>query len=129
MKVVKVVGAVIENENGNILVTQRGYGEFKGLWEFPGGKIKENEKPKDALIREIKEELDADIIIKRYVTSVHWKYPNFYLHMKLYLCKLISKTVVLKEHLNCKWVDISKLRKINFLPADKSILNKLLSDN
>ncbi|OWT33617.1 DNA mismatch repair protein MutT [Methanobrevibacter sp. 87.7] len=123
MKELHVVAAIIKKDN-KILATQRGYGEFKGQWEFPGGKIKENETKEEALIREIKEELNADISIDKFVTDVEYQYPDFYLYMSCYLCTSKSK-IELLEHMNAKWLNKDELNSVNWLPADIKVVEYL----
>ena len=130
MKEIEVVAAVIKKEN-KILATQRGYGEFKGKWEFPGGKIEQGEDQKNALIREIKEELNADINVLDYITTVEYDYPTFHLKMHTYLCELksniefVSRNENELEHDNMIWSEINDLDNIDWLPADILILDKL----
>lgn len=124
---IEVVAAVIV-KNGNILATQRGYGEFKGKWEFPGGKIKEGEFQEEALIREIKEELNADIDVNDYLTTVNYDYPNFHLTMHTYICGLKNNVEFVYhndnelEHDNMIWLDKEDLDHLDWLPADISII-------
>lgn len=122
MKTVNVAAAVIEKDR-KILATQRGYGDFKGGWEFPGGKIEPGETPEAALIREIREELRADITIEKFLTTVEYDYENFHLSMKCYLCHLKSNTFVLTEHLGSRWLDKNELDEVAWLPADIEVLN------
>lgn len=122
MKTIEVVAAIIKKDN-LIFAAKRGYGEFKNMWEFPGGKIKDNETKEDALIREIKEELNADIIIKKYLTTIEYQYPEFYLKMHCYLCTLKNDNIELLEHLEFKWLDYNNLDSIKWLPADQMLIN------
>ena len=128
MKVIEVVAALIEKDNC-VLATQRGYGEFKGMWEFPGGKIEENETREEALKREIKEEMNADIDVKDYLTTIEYDYPNFHLIMHTYLCELINDLKFVYhnekelEHENMIWVEKDELNHIDFLPADIEVVN------
>ena len=122
-EIVEVSAAVIVKD-GNILATQRGYGEFKGKWEFPGGKIKKGEFEEDALIREIKEELNADINVIDYLTTVRYEYPKFYLIMHTYICTLKNNVEFVYhngkelEHDNMVWLDKHDLDHLDWLPAD-----------
>ncbi len=129
MKTIKVVAAVIKakNEEGIpvILATQRGYGEFKGGWEFPGGKIEAGETPQEALRREIKEELDAEIRVGEYIHTVEYDYPTFHLSMDCFWCELIGGRFVLKEHEAAKWVKTDVLDEVRWLPADALLIDKI----
>ena len=124
MKNVKVVAAIIL-DNNKIFATQRGYGEFKDGWEFPGGKIEPGETPQKALIREIIEELDTTIQVNELVDIVEYDYPKFHLTMHCFLCKLVSGDLVLKEHQDAKWLDKNELDSIAWLPADLGLIEKL----
>ena len=128
MKTIKVVAAVIQrhkNDKKEIFVTQRGYGEFAGGWEFPGVKIEEGETPQEALIREIKEELDADILVGDLIDVVEYDYPNFHLSMNCYWCELKSEHVELKEHEDAKWLVREELTTVDWLPADITLIKKI----
>ena len=122
------VSAAVIVKDGNILATQRGYGEFKGKWEFPGGKIKKGETWEEALKREIKEELDADINVVDYLTTVNYDYPNFHLIMHTYICTLkndlhfVYHSDTELEHDNMVWLDKEDLDHIDWLPADINII-------
>ena len=122
MKVVKVVAAVIAEE-GRIFATQRGYGEFKDGWEFPGGKIEEGETPKQALVREIQEELDTEVEVGDLLGTVEYDYPKFHLSMQCFLCKIKSGSLNLKEHEAARWLAEDELDSVEWLPADIEVLD------
>lgn len=124
MKVIEVVAAIIFNKD-KIFATQRGYGEFKDWWEFPGGKIEKNEAKQDALKREIKEELDVDIDIEDFITTVEYDYPNFHLIMHCFKCLLINGYPKLLEHEDSKWVDKKNISDLKWLPADLALIDIL----
>lgn len=124
MKTVKVVAAVII-EGNRVFATQRGYGEFKGGWEFPGGKIEAGESPEEALVREIKEELDADIIVGDFLRKVEYDYPTFHLSMCCYLSQLKSDKMVLKEHEAAAWLKKTELDTVEWLPADLDVVSDI----
>ena len=121
MKTVKVVAAIIIHEN-KIFATQRGYGEFKDGWEFPGGKIEPGETPQEALVREIKEELDIEIEVKDFLETVEYDYPEFHLSMDCFFCAISSGDLVLKEHEAAKWLTVETLDSVDWLPADKGLI-------
>lgn len=121
LKTIQVAAAVIKDDN-KILATQRGYGEFKGGWEFPGGKIEPGETPEAALIREIKEELTATITIDEYLGTVEYDYPNFHLSMRTYRCKIAAGQITLLEHEAFKWLSLEQIESVAWLPADKDII-------
>ena len=121
MKTVKVVAAIIIHEN-KIFATQRGYGEFKDGWEFPGGKIEPGETPQEALVREIKEELDIEIEVKDFLETVEYDYPEFHLSMDCFFCVIRSGELVLKEHEAAKWLTVETLDSVDWLPADKGLV-------
>ena len=124
------VSAAIIIKNGNVLAAQRGYGEFKGKWEFPGGKIQDGELYEDALKREIKEELNADINIMDYLTTVYYEYPEFNLVMHTFLCSLINDIEFMYhndfelEHDNLVWLEHEDLDHIDWLPADIEVVKE-----
>lgn len=124
MKVIKVVAAIIIDDN-KVFATQRGYGDFKGGWEFPGGKVEANETPEDALKREIMEELNVSIDIKEFLHTVEYDYPKFHLTMHCFLCELTSEHVVLLEHEAAKWLSPEELDSVDWLPADKGLIEKI----
>ena len=124
MKTIDVVAAVIIND-GKILATQRGYGQWKDWWEFPGGKIEQGESPEDALKREILEELNAEIAIEKYLCTVEYDYPEFHLSMRCYICNLLSDCVELKEHEGSKWLVPDELKCVRWLPADETVIDLL----
>ena len=121
MKTVKVVAAIIIHEN-KIFATQRGYGEFKDGWEFPGGKIEPGETSQEALVREIKEELDIEIEVKDFLETVEYDYPEFHLSMDCFFCSIRSGDLVLKEHEAAKWLTVETLDSVDWLPADKGLV-------
>lgn len=124
MKTVKVVAAIIKDED-KIFATQRGYGEFKDGWEFPGGKIEEGETPQQALVREIKEELDTDIIVEDFVMTIEYDYPKFHLSMDCFMCSIAAGRLVLKEHEAAKWLKKDELDSVEWLPADLVVIEKI----
>ena len=129
MKTIRVVAAVIKavNENNEpiIFATQRGYGEFKGGWEFPGGKIETGETPKEALKREIMEELDMEISVGELIDTIEYDYPEFHLSMDCFWCEMVSGDLVLKEHEAAKWLEKEMLYSVDWLPADVRLIEKI----
>lgn len=125
MKQIEVVAAIIHDNKGRIFVTQRGYGEYKDWWEFPGGKMEAGETPEEALKREIWEELETRIVVERFVETVKWDYPAFHLTMHCYLCHVESGHLELKEHEAAKWLRKDELESVNWLPADWDLVRKL----
>ena len=124
MKTVRVVAAVI-CEGGRIFATQRGYGPYKDQWEFPGGKIEEGETPEEALVREIREELDTSIRVGEKLKQIEYDYPDFHLSMGCYSCTVISGHLTLMEHENAKWLRPDELDSVNWLPADRDLITLL----
>lgn len=130
MKEINVAAAIIVRKlNGKteILATERGYGDLKGGWEFPGGKLQLGEDSIDALKREIKEELDADITVDEYFDSIDYEYPTFKIHMDCFLCRLNSN-IVLLEHDDAKWLKKDNVFSVDWLPADEPIVEKLVKE-
>lgn len=129
MKTIRVVAAVIKavNENNKpiIFATQRGYGEFKGGWEFPGGKIEAGETPKEALKREIMEELDTEISVGELIDTIEYDYPEFHISMDCFWCEMVSGDLVMKEHEAAKWLDKEMLYSVGWLPADVLLIEKI----
>ena len=125
MNQIKVVAAIIHDTQSRIFATQRGYGEWKDYWEFPGGKMEPGESPEEALRHEIWEELETRIVVERFVQTVEYDYPKFHLTMHCYWCRIESGSLTLKEHEAAKWLSIDQLDSVNWLPADKLVLDKL----
>ena len=129
MKTIRVVAAVIKASDDKaepiIFATQRGYGEFKGGWEFPGGKIEAGETPQEALKREIKEELDTEISVGEFIDTIEYDYPTFHLSMDCFWCQIVSGDLVLKEHEAAKWLTKDKLDSVDWLPADITLIDKI----
>lgn len=129
MKTVRVVAAVIKSTNENkepiIFATQRGYGDFKGGWEFPGGKIEEGETPEQALKREIMEELDTEISVGELIDTIEYDYPQFHLSMDCFWCEIVSGNLVLKEHEAARWLTKKQLNDVKWLPADVTLIEKI----
>ncbi len=126
MKQISVVAAVITDERGQVLATQRGYGEYKDWWEFPGGKIEPGESPEEALRREIREELDADIVVGDLLVTVEHDYETFHLTMRCYLCHLAHEGLTLLEHEAARWLGRDRLGSVRWLPADVKVVRALL---
>ena len=127
MKNISVVAAIIIKEN-KIFATQRGYGEFKDWWEFPGGKIESGETPEEALKREIIEELDTEISVDKYLTTVDYDYPSFHLNMRCYICHIIKGKLELLEAEQAKWLTTKDIDTVNWLPADEIILREIVKN-
>lgn len=124
MKEIKVVAAIIQKEN-KILATKRGYGEFINMWEFPGGKIESGETKEQALVREIKEELNIEINVDKFAIDIEYQYPNFYLFMSCFMCSIKEGSIELLEHNDGKWITKEELNTLNCLPADIDAVNYL----
>lgn len=129
MKTIRVVAAIIKatNKEGEpiIFATQRGYGDFKGGWEFPGGKIEDGETPEEALVREIKEELDTEIVVGELIDTIEYDYPTFHLSMDCFWAEIVSGDLVLKEHEAAKWLRMEELDSVDWLPADITLVEKI----
>ena len=129
MKKIRVVAAVMKDKNDKnepiIFATQRGYGEFKGGWEFPGGKIEEGETPQEALKREIKEELDTEISVMDLIDTIEYEYPTFHLSMDCFWCRIESGDLILREHEAAKWLTKDNLDSVEWLPADITLIDKI----
>ena len=124
MKKIEVVAAIIHRD-GAYFATQRGYGEFEGMWEFPGGKIEEGETAEFALKREIQEELGIDITIDNFLCTIEYDYPSFHLTMHCYLCGIKFGEIELREHKSARWLTTETLDSVKWLPADKEVIDKL----
>lgn len=127
MRIMEVVASIIHDDEGRIFSTQRGYGEWKDWWEFPGGKMEPGETPEMALKREIREELSAEISVENHFCTVEYDYPLFHLIMHCYFCSLMENTIHLNEHKAAKWLTKDEWDNVNWLPADKQIIEKLKS--
>ena len=127
MKQIEVVAAIIHDAEGRIFATQRGYGEWKDYWEFPGGKMEPGETTGEALMREIWEELETRIKVEWLVQTVEWDYPAFHLTMHCYLCHVESGHLELKEHEAAKWLRKDELESVNWLPADKIVVEEMIA--
>lgn len=129
MKTIRVVAAIIKatNEAGETIIfaTQRGYGDFKGGWEFPGGKIEEGETPQEALVREIREELETEIVVGELIDTIEYDYPTFHLSMDCFWAAIVSGDLVLKEHEAAKWLTCEELDSVEWLPADITLIEKI----
>ena len=121
MKHIEVVAAIIR-KGDKIFATQRGYGDWKDWWEFPGGKMEPGETPEEALVREIREELSADISVEEFLTTVEYDYPAFHLTMHCYLCTLLDEAMHLNEHEAARWLSKAELRSVKWLPADLEVV-------
>ena len=129
MKSINVVAAILHRNSDEfgeqIFTTQRGYGEFKDGWEFPGGKIEPNETPESAIVREIKEELDTEIIVEKEIGTIEYDYPTFHISMKCFWCSVKNGELKLLEHEDAKWITRSEIDSVDWLPADRGILLKI----
>jgi len=129
MKTIRVVAAIMKatNEAGQpiIFATQRGYGDLKGGWEFPGGKIEDGETPQEALVREIKEELDTEIVVGELIDTIEYDYPTFHLSMDCFWAEIVSGDLVLKEHEAAKWLTKDELDSVEWLPADVTLIERV----
>lgn len=123
-KTIRVVAAIIRDGN-KIFATQRGHGEFKGGWEFPGGKIEVGETPEEALVREVREELDTEIAVGKLIETVEYDYPTFHLSMDCFWAEVVSGELVLKEHAAARWLTKEELRSVEWLPADVGLIERL----
>ena len=123
-KKIHVAAAVIRSQD-KVFATQRGYGEWQGWWEFPGGKMEAGETPQEALVREIREELEAEIRVESYLMTVDYDYPKFHLTMDCFICRVASGHLTLLEHSAAKWLPADQLRSVKWLPADLEIVSKL----
>lgn len=124
MKIIKVVAAIIIKD-GKVFATQRGYGEFKNGWEFPGGKIELGEIPQEALIREIKEELNIEIEVGEKLDKIEYDYPKFHLSMDCFLCSVKAGKLILNEHKEARWLTKDTIDSVAWLPADQKLINKI----
>ena len=125
MKTINVVAAIIRDANGRILSTQRGYGEWKGWWEYPGGKMEGGETPEEALKREIREELSTEISVDEFFCTVDYDYPAFHLTMHCYLCSMLTGALRLNEHKAARWLKRDELSGLKWLPADVEVVEML----
>lgn len=124
MKTIEVVAAIIKKDN-KIFITRRGYGEFIHMWEFPGGKMEIGETKEQALVREIKEELDTEISVDEFLTTIEYDYPNFHLIMHCFCCHVVNGQLKLLEHEDSKWISINEIDGVDWLPADILVVEKM----
>ena len=125
VKQIEVVAAIIHDDEGRIFATQRGYGDFKDWWEFPGGKIEPGETPEEALIREIREELSTEISVDEFLCTVDYDYPKFHLTMHCFFCSLVSEALHLNEHEAARWLEQDELSSVQWLPADILVVKEI----
>lgn len=123
-KTINVVAALIR-DGKRVFATARGYGNYKGWWEFPGGKVEPGESPEDALVREIREELDSEISVDEYISTIEHDYPEFHLSMRCYWCSLTTGDLVLKEAEDAKWLDVDTIDSVKWLPADITLIDEI----
>ncbi len=126
-KTIRVTAAVI-HEDGRIFATQRGYGDYKDWWEFPGGKIEPGESPEECIVREIREELSATVAVERKICTVEWDYPKFHLSMDCFLCRVAEGELRLLEHEAARWLSRDETDSVHWLPSDVEVLEKLKED-
>ena len=124
LKTIEVVAAIIR-KGDEVFATQRGYGEWKDWWEWPGGKVEEGESPEEALAREIREELDTEIRVDKYLCTIDWDYPKFHLTMHCYMCSLLTEALHLNEHEAARWLTAGTLSSVRWLPADDQLLPRI----
>lgn len=127
MKTIEVVAAIIR-KGDKIFATQRGYGDFKDWWEFPGGKMEPGETPEEALVREIREELDTEIRVDKFLYTVDWDYPKFHLTMHCFMSSLLNEAIHLNEHEAARWLDKDEIYSVNWLPADEMLLPMIVAE-
>lgn len=127
MKAIEVVAAIIKKGNC-VFATQRGYGDYKDWWEFPGGKMEAGETPEEALAREIREELSTNISVDKFLYTVDYDYPQFHLKMHCYMCSLLSEALHLNEHEAAKWLNSEDIHSVNWLPADEILLPMIVEE-
>lgn len=127
MRTIEVVAAIIR-KGDKIFATQRGYGDFKDWWEFPGGKMEPGETPEEALVREIREELDTEIRVDKFLYTVDWDYPKFHLTMHCFMSSLLNEAIHLNEHEAARWLDKDEIYSVNWLPADEMLLPMIVAE-
>ena len=126
-KQIEVVAAIIHDDEDRIFATQRGYGEWKDWWEFPGGKMEARETQEEALVREIREELSTEISVDEFLCTVDYNYPKFHLTMHCYLCSLMTEALQLNEHEAARWLTMDELDSVKWLPADVNVVEALIN--